>query len=58
MSENKQDKKQSQDTNPTIQQASKVMNYSVRQRMKSAKPGAVESEGFNDVNDATMTTAW
>jgi hypothetical protein len=58
MSEKKQDKKQYQVTNPTIPQAAMVINGSAKEKMKDEKSGAVESEGFNDVNDATMTTAW
>lgn len=54
----KQDKKQYQVTNPTIPDASMVVNASAREKMKIKKIGAVESEGINDVNDATMTTAW
>lgn len=60
MSEKNQDKneKQYQVTNPTIPDASMVINASAREKMKIKKCGAVESEGINDVNDATMTTAW
>ena len=58
MSENKQDNKQFHVTNPTIPQASMVNNASSRYKKKIKKSGAVESEGFNDVNDATITTAW
>jgi len=62
MSENKQDKKQDkkqyQVTNATIPEASMGINNSAGKKMIIKNPGAVESEGFNDVNDATMTTAW
>lgn len=58
MSENKQDKKQYQVTNPIIPKASMGINASAREKMKMGKSGAVESEGINDVNDATMSTAW
>lgn len=53
-----QDKKQYQVTNPTIPDASMVINATAREKMKMKKSGAVESEGINDVNDATMTTVW
>ncbi len=61
MSENKQNKqepKQYQVTNPTIPQASMVINASAREKMKIKKSGAVESEGINDVNDSTITMTW
>lgn len=60
MSENKQDKKQDQyqATNPVIPQASMGFNASESEKMKTKKSGAVKSEGFNDVNDATISTAW
>ena len=54
----KQNKKQNQVTNPTIPQASMMNNASSRDKTKLKKSGTVESEGINDVNDATMTTAW
>lgn len=55
MSENKQDKNQYQVTNPTIPQAS-MDNASAKEKVKIKKSGTVESEGINDVNDATMTS--
>lgn len=58
MSENKQDQKQYQVTNPTIPQAAMVTDASAIEKMKSKKSGAVESEGINDVNDATMSITW
>lgn len=61
MSENKQNKqeqKQYQVTNPTIPQASMVLNASAREKLKLKKSGAVESEGINDVNDSTITMTW
>jgi hypothetical protein len=58
MSENKQDKKESQVTNPIIPQASIGISASAKEKMKNKKPGAVESEGINDVNDVTMDITW
>ena len=56
--QNKQEPKQYQVTNPTIPQASMVINASAREKMKIKKSGAVESEGINDVNDSTITMTW
>lgn len=59
MSDKNQDRKpQYQVTNPVIPDAAKVISASGRDKSKLKNCGAVESEGINDVNDATMSITW